>query len=349
MIICIPKERAMRAILVMLSVFFVFFSQPAMANCLIFNENERLSNFCLMEKATGKFVDENTATTILNRLKREGYFGGLEKPEINTTFYPDVDYSTNINGGNPSKPLVIGDLEFIGDPSLIKQEGIIVRPTFEADGRMTFDSGRYLNSKLFGSYSFSPKHQNGFSNLNWENCFLNKLNNLNSIDICGSIINLHKELAESTTKGFSISISDLNLNEYFGHQERKLTISYLDYTHYNQNQFALSQDNIHKTNLFSSTRLRVGQPVADTLALKYGLDLSLSKIWNKRKISINFTHELNDGGSLLGAKRTDVINKAFISGTISSGLSIRLGYTDKNSSIDYYDTRYPSIKLTYLW
>ncbi len=41
------------------------------------------------------------------------------------TVYPDFDYSDNINGGNPDKPLILGELEFEGDPELIKQEGVI--------------------------------------------------------------------------------------------------------------------------------------------------------------------------------------------------------------------------------
>ena len=39
-----------------LTILLVF---KANAGCLDFVENERLSNFCLMEKATGKVVDEN--------------------------------------------------------------------------------------------------------------------------------------------------------------------------------------------------------------------------------------------------------------------------------------------------
>ena len=112
--------------LIFSTVCSVFFCTIANASCLLFNENERLSNYCLLETVKGKVVDQNTAIIVSQRLKREGYFGGLEKAEWSTRFYPDFDYSDNINGGNPDKPLIIGELEFEGDPELIKQEGVIL-------------------------------------------------------------------------------------------------------------------------------------------------------------------------------------------------------------------------------
>ena len=77
--------------------------------------NERLTNHCLLETVKGKLVDEQTMQIVVFRLKREGYFGGLEKPSFQGTLYPDIYYSENINGGNPNKNLVLGNLEFEGD------------------------------------------------------------------------------------------------------------------------------------------------------------------------------------------------------------------------------------------
>ena len=115
----------------------------ASATCLLFNENERLSNFCLLENVEGKVIDKNTAIIVTQKLKREGYFGGLKKSDWSTSFYPNIDYSENINGGNPDRPLVLGDLEFAGDPELIKQEGVITILNMRVNNRSTFDAGRY--------------------------------------------------------------------------------------------------------------------------------------------------------------------------------------------------------------
>ena len=118
--------------------FFISISNSGSASCLLFNENERLSNYCLLETVKGKVVDQNTAIIVSQKLKREGYFGGLEKSEWSTRFYPDFDYSNNINGGNPDKPLILGELEFEGDPELIKKEGVIGTLNFKGNNRATF-------------------------------------------------------------------------------------------------------------------------------------------------------------------------------------------------------------------
>ena len=92
---------------IILVTYIISLGSFASANCLIFNENERLSNFCLLESLAGKVVDKNTAVIVTEKLKREGYFGGLKKSDWSTSFYPNIDYSENINGGNPDKPLVL--------------------------------------------------------------------------------------------------------------------------------------------------------------------------------------------------------------------------------------------------
>ena len=77
------------------------------ANCLILGENERPSNFCVLESVEGKIVDKNTAIIVNQRLMQEGYFGGLKVPAIKLEFLQKLRYSKNINGSNPDKPLIL--------------------------------------------------------------------------------------------------------------------------------------------------------------------------------------------------------------------------------------------------
>ncbi len=59
------------------------------ANCLMFGENERLSNYCLLESIKGKLIDQSTANIVVHKLTQEGYLGGLNKPATTFNFYPD--------------------------------------------------------------------------------------------------------------------------------------------------------------------------------------------------------------------------------------------------------------------
>ena len=333
-------------------IIFLYFSLIGTfcsASCLVFSENERLSNFCLLESVEGKVVDKNTAMIITQKLKREGYFGGLIKSDWSTSFYPDIDYSGNINGGNPDKPLILGELEFYGDPDFIKQEGVITTLNLKVNNRSTFGVGRYLQTNLSGSYSYSPEHDNGFSNASMESCFSNKIAPQNSVDICASVSQQNKEISESNSKSLSFNLSNLAFNENIGFSEGKLGIIHLASDEYFQNQLALSWVTIHKENFYSAVRLRVGNPVKQQIALKYGLTLGLSRIISNRKISLSLAHEVSDGGMLFGVDRSDITNKVGFNTLISPSASVRLGYTSIDSSIDYFDDSYPSLSLTFNW
>ena len=319
------------------------------ASCLLFNENERLSNFCLLKSVEGKVVDKNTAIIVTQKLKREGYFGGLENSDWSTSFYPGIDYSENVNGGNPDRSLVLGDLEFVGDPELIKQEGVITTLNMRVNNRSTLDAGKYFQTNLHGSYSYSPKHKNGFSTATLESCFTDKITSKSSIDICASSSMQKKEISENRDSRLSVYFGNLNFNKTIGFSEGKLGIMHLVSDEYSQNQFTLSWDTIHNKNLFSAINFRIGDPVRDQTALRYGLDINVSKIIMSRKINLRFSNEIHDGGLLFGIDRSDVINKFSIQTVINQNASIHFGYTSKNSNIDYFDERHPSLSLTFIW
>ena len=335
--------------LVIIVIYIISLGSFASANRLLFRENERLSNFCLIESVEGKVVDKNTAIIVTQNLKREGYFGGWKKSDWSTSIYPGIDYSENINGGNPDRPLVLGDLECAGDPELIKQEGVITILNMRVNNRSTFDAGRYMQTNLHGSYSYSPKHRNGFSNASFESCFIDKITSKNSIDICASSSRQNKEMSDNRSNTLSVNFGNLSSIESIGFSEGKLGIMHLATDEYSQNQFTLSWDTIHNRNLFSAIRFRIGDPVTDQTVLRYGVDLNVSKIILSRKINLKFSNEIHDGGMLFGIDRSDVINKFSLQTVINQNASIQIGYTSKNSSIDYFDEKYPNLSLTFIW
>ena len=65
-------------------ILIAMFSSKLMANpnCFLSQENERLTNYCLLESTKDKLINENTMKIVVGRLQKEGYFGGLAGPEI---------------------------------------------------------------------------------------------------------------------------------------------------------------------------------------------------------------------------------------------------------------------------
>ena len=332
-----------------LSIFFnLIFASVALANpnCFLMQSNERLTNHCLLESVKGKLVDEQTMQIVVSRLQREGYFGGLEKPSFSVALFPDVYYSENINGGNPNKKLVLGNLEFDGDPNLIAKEGLMIGLNAIGSGRKTIDIGRYLDGNANFSYGFSPEHNLSIESANLSICSKNRLKESVHADLCVSSSKLDKQITTDSTKSIKASVSKLSFVDFGAFNEGRLSILRLDTEDYSQNQLEALIEAIHRDNLATSFRFKVGQELTDQLAMKYGFGISITTILTGRKYMFGLTHEYSDGGKLFGVNRSDRSTNISVSTNLDASTTISVGYWDRDSSINYFDQHYPTIRLT---
>lgn len=330
-------------------IVFLLLSSSASANCLVFSQNERLTNYCILSKVDGKHVDAQTANVVIQRLQREGYFGGLSSPQFVTHVYPTLTYSNNINGGNPDKKLKLGNLEFDGEPELVAKEGVVGSLNFVAANRTTVGEGRYIDANAALSYSFAPEHSLSYTNTNIRLCSKNKINKDAHIDVCASTTSQNKDITRDQTDSLSASWGKMLYVESVGFNEAKLGITRVSNEDFEQSQFYVSVDTIHDRNLFSSVNIKFGEPIEGSLALNYGIGLGLSRVVKNRKVTLNFNYEYSDGGRLLGVERDDKVTTVSLSTQLRRGTSITLGYKSLNSSIDYFDQYYPIISLTQEW
>jgi hypothetical protein len=322
----------------------------AQANCLMFsNQNERLVNFCLLQSVTGKLLDERTASLVSQRLQREGYFGGLRSPSVTTNILPTLSYSSNINGGNPNRNLIVGGLEFEGDPSLVAKEGLVVGADFSSAYRATYSEGQYLNANLSAGVSVSPEHSIGYTRLNWAACLRNKIRFASYVDICANASNLNRKLSIDQTESISLSLGHLSYRSNLGFNDLKYGFQRTFLSGYEQDQAFVSLDTIHQTQWYSSLRMRVGESVMNKLVLNSGLDVSATRIIEGRHITISLSREISDGGKLLGVDRSDETTRLQVSVPIAKSLYAKVVYAKTDSTIDYFDVLEPSISLTYAW
>ena len=330
-------------------IVFSVLSSSAAANCLVFPQNERLTNYCILSKVDGKRVDAETANVVIQRLQREGYFGGLSSPRFVTQVYPTFTYSNNINGGNPDKKLKLGNLEFDGERELVAKEGVVGSLNFAASNRTTIDEGRYIDANAALSLSYSPEHALSYTNTNIRLCSKNKMNKDTHVDVCASTTSQNKDITRDQTDSLSASWGKMLYVEDLGFNEAKIGLKRVYNDDFEQNQLLLSVDTIHDRDLFTSLSIKFGAPVEGNLALNYGIGLGVSGVVKDRKVTLNLNHEYSDGGRLLGFERDDKVTTVSLSTQVSRGTSITLGYKSSNSSIDYFDQYYPIISLTHQW
>jgi hypothetical protein len=130
----------------------------------------------MLERSDKAALSLRTVQVLDYRLKREGFSTGLGlKGRIKqTTFQPYLSpilkYSSNINGGNPEKPLVWGGNSFTGRPHLIKKKGVVIGAGIGTSGRSLYGRGKYINMNIDASYAHSPAHHIGIATLSASAC-----------------------------------------------------------------------------------------------------------------------------------------------------------------------------------
>jgi len=328
--------------------FYLIFASFALANpnCFLMQGNERLTNHCLLETVKGKLVDEQTMQIVVSRLKREGYFGGLEEPSFQGTLFPDAYYAENINGGNPNKKLVLGNLEFEGNPNLVAEEGVVIGINASGSGRTTIGIGRYLDGNAKFSYGFSPEHDLSIKSMNFRVCSKNRVKSDVYADLCVSANELNKLITTDSTHSIKASISKLSFVDFGAFNEGRLSIIRLTADDYTQNQLEASVDAIHRDNLATSFTFKLGQGITDQLALKYGYGISSTTILAGRKYTFGVNHEYSDGGMLFSVNRSDRSTNVSVSTSLDTSTMLSVGYWERDSSINYFDQHYPTIRLT---
>jgi hypothetical protein len=343
---CVRKQ--MKKFLSLSIFFYLVFASFALANpnCFLVQGNERLTNHCLLETVKGKLVDEQTMQIVVSRLKREGYFGGLVKPSFQGKIFPDVYYSENINGGNPSKKLVVGNLEFDGDPHLIAKKGLVIGLNTSGSARKTIGIGRYLDASANLGYGFSPEHNLSNNSMSLSICSKNRLKDNVHADLCVSAHELNKQISKDRSHSIMAAVSKLSFVDFGAFNEGRLSIIRLNTEDYSQNQLEVTVDAIHPDNLATSLRFKAGQGLTNQLALKYGFGISTTTSISGRKYTLGLSHEYSDGGMLFGVNRSDRSTNISISTHLDATTTISVGYFERDSSINYFDQQYPSIRLT---
>ena len=336
-----------------LSILFFVLPLQAAAQCYDGGASERLQNYCATERLNGSYADLNTLRFVDNRLKSEGFARGLGLPGIvprhtnKVEFAPSLRYSSNINGGNSSEPLVLGQSTLVASPDTLRTSGIVAGGAIGTSGRYITGMGRYVDYSLKASYEHSPKYNYGVLKFAVRGCSMNSLGVLFYFDICGQSHGTDKALSNSTISSISASFSHIFNSSVQAFNEAGLSFTKHYSEEYVQNQFGLKRATIYESGLATNFNIRFGEPVANNLAVRFYGSVELNKRFLGRPLSVTLGYIEADGGVLLGFERHDRTQFLTLRYPIMGDVSLELGYTKTNSSISYFDARSPSIGLNF--
>jgi len=328
-------------------------SQEASASCLANSGNERLTNYCLAQVVSEWGASPQSALMIDARLKREGYANGLgfpsriDKHDLTGFVTPIIDYSDNINGGNPDKPLVLGGLKFTGDPDLIQKAGVLLGARVGFYGRSIVGEGNYIDHQASVSYEHAPQHGIGIKRLNASVCSKNHLGGLLYADLCAAAGRQIKQLSDQKNQTLNMTMSKIIRIGNSSFNEVKLGALKNYNEGFNQKQIAAGIDTIFANGLFSSATIRLGEAVSDELALRKAASLNFGYSVKGKPVSMSLSISDASGSQMIGVARRDITKSIDLVYGVTPKVSLSVGYENVDSSIDYFDVKAPKFGIRF--
>jgi hypothetical protein len=329
----------------------LLFCTTAQANCLNPNADTRLRTYCVAETLVGNAVTLGDAMLLDTLLKREGYAAGLglpnpvERSTTQTFVSPVLDYNTNINGGNPNRPLVLGGLTFTGDEQNLRRSGAVAGFGAGANGRHIYGDGRYLDYAASASYTYSPQHSMGIARSSANLCSRNHVANQWYVDACGDTTRLVRDLAAETNSGLSLSTAKLFSTGNGAFHSTSIGVRRNYAEQYQQNQIQLGWNTVRNRGAYTGFNFSFGEAVPNQLAQRRSASATVGTTVFNRALSATASYSYADGGRLLGFERNDTTRSVSISYTLTRNLSVTVGYRTVDSTIDYFSEREPIVSV----
>jgi len=313
--------------------------------------DESLKTFCLLDNLQEKKLLPPQTLMLARNLKKQGYlngfnvFGKTKGSPIIFSIKGISRYSQNINGGNPAQNLELGRLSFVGDPASYAKEGLLVGAALNVSGRLIYGEGRYLNYNLNTSYAYSTKHTLGVATSSVSACSVNHIADWWYLDVCGGGSRTRKQITDQSSESLSIILAKVLSGGTSKYHKVRIGGNRHFASTYVQDQFLFGVDTIHSESVTSGMTATIGESVDNKLAIKASISAHLGLILNKKTLSVKASYNGSDGGKLLGFDRSDGAFNLSVSYPLTDYVSANLGYHKTNSSIDYYDTKYPTFGL----
>jgi hypothetical protein len=338
--------------LLSLAALSAIFAGKAFASspCLPELANERLELRCLTTQLQTSIPDLPLLLRTDYLLERQGYKGfGLvpktQNPSFAPSIYPIVQYSSNINGGNPPGNLVLGSLIFQGDPEFEQKSGMLYGLGARVESRYRLGEGRFLELNVVGTYARSPKNDIDVSSSFVSLCSKNHVKNWWYVDFCAATANISRDISNQTDDILSVAVSKVISTDSGNHHDLSVRYREIFSENYDQEQVTFGVSSILNGELYTSLYLNLGEAIEGQLVSRWAIGGEIGKLFNGKRVKLIAAYEESDGGALLGIAQKNETSTVGVSYEINEQITIFLGYQNISSSIDYYNVSEPTIGI----
>lgn len=326
---------------------------PVHASCLNPNVDTRLQTYCAERTVIQNGAVLRDALLVDALLKREGYAEGIglpnrfERKSFQMFASPIIDYNSNLNGGNPGKPLILGGRSFAGDPKNMRFGGVIGGIRTGANGRRIYGDSAYADYALSVSYAYSPKHSIGVVRGSASACSRNNVANHWYVDACGDATLLSRDLSTENSSGVALSTTKL----FAGNGGTFHSVSfggrrYFTET-YDQNQLQIGWSTVRNRGAYTAINVHMGAAVSGQLAMRRSVSATVGTTLLDRPLTATIGYSHAAGGKLLGFERDDTSRFFSLTYAVSSKLLLSAGFGRIDSTIEYFSETRPTFSVQF--
>ena len=314
-----------------------------------------MENYCLLNTINKKVIDYKTATLVSKRLKNTGQSSSITFPDSTPngmfsgsfSILPILQYHENINGGNAAKPFVIGNLTLSGDKAFYQTSGLVGGLGVKFAGRSIYGQGKYLNYSMYKDFALHPSSSDKILNTIAEICSKNLIGQSLYLDACTSNFISSRELTHTDNTDISFVGSHTFTNNKNTHSLAKLGVNRLFTNEYVQNQIILGVETLHSHRVFTEIETIIGEVIQNKLATRTSILGTLSFNVAGKPLRLNTSLSQATGGLILGFANDNQRISVSASYPIWRNITAVLGYTEINSTIDYFDSSLPTLGLEF--
>lgn len=314
--------------------------------------SERMRNYCFRDTLVNERSLSIPPHQIDYSLKTEGFDEGLGYPgrvkstQINTKVSPTLEFSPNLNGGNPNKPLQLGNIKFYGEDDLMAKQGNIAGFTFNLNGRTILGHGRVFDFSAMGFQKISLTSSDIVNGYRANVCNKNYMGKNRYLDVCLSEQVENKTLQRSQKTESIIKIEQFkSFNQI--HYKYGLTLSSQRFTNYDHNKLSVNFESFSKSSNTYGINFSLGAKVKDTLYDAQSVEVYTTQQVEKKPLTIRAEFTASRNGKILGFDYFTNTRKLSLSYPIFDHIVTNVGIERIESNIDYFSSVSPFMSLNF--
>lgn len=309
-------------------------------------QSARLELHCRLGAAEGRAIGaaEFGALAVLARAQGRVQ-GHADPPRLVPFATPILRHEADINGGNPDRPLVLGNLVFASDPARLRRSGLVAGAEVGLSLRLARPPGLRLGLLAAWSGVTDRAGEPGIRGVRVQGCAERDLARGWFAEGCAEMQRSLREFARSDTRATTLRLGRVFTTRGPVHAEASGAVARMRLDFAGQNRLIGRFDMIHPAGWHGGVQIMAGSAMPGRHAVRREgvarLRLPIGTRWVRLEGSIAAA----SGSSYFGIARTETILGATLAVPLGRALRLSLGYRRTRASIDYFATEGPVVAV----